>query len=185
MKKLLAILALAMSTSIFAADSITLERSKIDNVGATDQTQYQLAYKHGFTNNLTGDVLIANTQNDVTSALSTRIEGGVTVSEKVAGPIGLYVRTAAGQKYSNTTDFSYWSVEPGITADIPGTALTAKVGWRYRSAFDATANGDQTHTMRYGLSYAVTKVDAIGVRYDRVNGDNDQKTWAINYTRSF
>jgi hypothetical protein len=186
MKKILAMLALAASTSVFAGDSITLERSGIDNVGSTRQTQYQMMYKHTFTNNLAGDLQFQNTTNDSTSALSTRIEGGVTVSEKVAGPIGVYFRTAAGQKFSNTTDFSYWSVEPGVTADVPGiSGLTAKVGWRYRTAFDPTKNADQTHTMRYGLSYAVTKVDAVGVRYDRVNGDNDQKTIAVNYTRSF
>jgi hypothetical protein len=186
MKKILAMLALTAATSVFAGDSITLERSNIDNVGSTDQTQYQMMYKHTFTNNLAGDLQFQNTTNNSTSALSTRIEGGVTVSEKVAGPIGLYVRTATGEKYSNTTSFSYWSVEPGVTADIPGiSGLTAKVGYRYRAAYDSTKNGDQTQTMRYGLSYAVTKVDAIGVRYDRVNGDNDQKTIAVNYTRSF
>jgi len=185
MKKTIAVLALAVTSSVFAADSITLERSSIDNVGSTNQTQYQMMYKHGFTNNLTGDVQFQNTTNDTTSALSTRIEGGVTVSEKIASPVGLYVRTAVGQKYSNTTDFSYWSVEPGVTADIPGTSLSVKVGYRYRTAFDSTKNADQTNTMRYGLSYALTKVDAIGVRYDRVNGDSDQKTIAVNYTRSF
>ena len=184
MKKLLAILALVATGSAFAGDSITLERSRIDNVGATDQTQYQMMYKHTFTNNFAGDLQFQNTTNDSTNALTTRLEAGATGSLPV-GPVGLYVRTAAGQKYSNTTDFSYWSVEPGVTADIPGTALTAKVGWRYRTAFDAAKNGDQTHTMRYGLSYALTKNDAIGVRYDRVNGDNDQKVYAINYTRSF
>jgi hypothetical protein len=186
MKKILAILALAATSTAFADDSITLERSNIDNVGSTNQTQYQMMYKHIFTNNFAGDLQFQNTTNDSTSALSTRIEGGATVSEKVAGPIGVYVRTAAGQKYSNTTHFSYWSVEPGVTADVPGiSGLTAKVGYRYRTAFDSTKNGDQTNTMRYGLTYAVTKVDAVGVRYDRVNGDNNQKIIAFNYTRSF
>ena len=185
MKKLLAILALVATSSAFAADSVTLEHTHINQVNSDGQAQYSLGYKHSFTNNLTGDIGFFNTQTDRTNALSTRLEAGATVSLPVAGPLGVYVRTAAGQKYTNTTDFSYWSVEPGVTAAIPGTDLTAKVGWRYRTAFDATANNDQTHTMRYGLSYAVTKVDAIGVRYDRVNGDNDQKVYAINYTRSF
>ena len=39
--------------------------------------------------------------------------------------------------------------------------------------------------MRYGVSYALSNVDTVGVRYDRVNGDNNQKVWAVNYTRGF
>ena len=77
-------------------------------------------------------------------------------------------------------------MEPGIAIAVPRVAgLTAKVGYRWRSAFDSSANGDQTNTMRYGVSYALSKNDTVGVRYDRVNGDSTQKVWAVNYTRGF
>jgi hypothetical protein len=98
--------------------------------------------------------------------------------------MGLYVRAATGQKYSNTTDFAYYSVEPGIAIPV-GYGLTAKVGYRWRSAFDSSASGDQTHTARYSLAYALSKNDTVAVKYDRVNGDNNQKNVAVAYTRGF
>jgi hypothetical protein len=50
---------------------------------------------------------------------------------------------------------------------------------------DAALNGDTTETVRAGVSYALTKQDAIGVRYDKVTGDAKQNVVAVNYTRSF
>ena len=92
--------------------------------------------------------------------------------------------SAIGQKYSNTIDFTYYSVEPGIAAPI-GYGLTAKVGYRFRSAFDSSQNNDQTHTMRYSLAYALNAKDSVALKYDRVNGDNNQKIVAIAYTMGF
>jgi hypothetical protein len=185
MKKTLAILALAISGTTFAADSFTLEGQHIDNVGAASQAQYVLGIKKDISSAFAGDLAISNAQTDGTNALSTRIEGGITTGVPL-GPVGFYTRAAYGQKYTNTTSFGYYSIEPGITAAVPGVAgLTAKVGWRTRSAINSSDNNDQTHTMRYSLSYALSKVDSIGVRYDRVNGDNDQKITAFSYTRSF
>jgi len=180
MKKIFAILALAITGTAFAADSLTVESQHIDNIRAASQQQYVLAVKKEFTG-FAGDLSIANAQTTGTNALSTRLEAGATVS----GPFGSYVRVAGGEKYTNTANFAYYSIEPGITAAVPGVAgLNAKVGWRYRSAVES-ANNDQTHTMRYTLSYALTKVDSIGVRYDRVKGDSTQKVVTAAYTRNF
>ena len=178
MKKIFAILALAISGTAFAADTFTVESQRINNAGAAAQQQYVLGIKKDFTG-FAGDLAFSNAQTDGTNALSTRIEAGATV----AGPVGLYARTAIGQKYSNTADFNYYSVEPGFTAPI-GAGLTAKVGYRFRSAFQS-ANGDQTHTMRYAVSYALNKTDAIAVKYDRVQGDSNQKVVAVAYTVGF
>jgi hypothetical protein len=181
MKKIFAILALAITSTAFAADSFTVEGQHINNAGAAAQQQYVLGVKKEF-GGFAGDLAFSNAQTEGTNALSTRLEAGATV----AGPFGLYARAAMGQKYSNTTDFSYYSLEPGITAAVPGVAgLTGKVGYRFRSAFDSTQNNDQTHTVRYALSYALSKDDAIAVKYDRVNGDNNQKVIAVAYTRGF
>jgi hypothetical protein len=62
--------------------------------------------------------------------------------------------------------------------------LTAKVGYRWRSAVDS-ANNDQTHTMRYAVAYALNKNDTIAVKYDRVQGDSNQKVIAVAYTVGF
>jgi hypothetical protein len=182
MKKIFAILALAISGTAFAADSVTVEGQHVNNAGAAAQQTYALGIKKELGGRFAGDVAFVNTQTEGTGSLTTRLEAGLTA----AGPMGLYVRAATGQKYSNTTDFAYYSVEPGIAAAVPGVAgLTAKVGYRWRSAFDSSASGDQTHTARYSLAYALSKVDTVAVKYDRVQGDNNQKVVAVAYTRGF
>ena len=181
MKKILAIVALA-ATGLAYADSVSLEGQHINNVGASAQTKYVLGVKKDLTGMFAADVSFANAQTDGTNALSTRLEAGLTGTMPV-GPVNVYTRAATGEKYTNSTSFGYYSIEPGVA--VPFGALTAKVGYRYRSAYDSDANNDQTHTMRYSLSYALSRVDTIGVRYDRVKGDNDQKITAVTYTRSF
>ena len=181
MKKILAIVALA-ATGLAYADSVSLEGQHINNVGASAQTQYVLGVKKDLTSMFAADVSFANAQTDGTNALSTRLEAGLTGTMPV-GPVNVYTRAATGEKYTNTTSFGYYSIEPGVA--VPFGALTAKVGYRYRSAYDSDVNNDQTHTMRYSLSYALSRADTIGVRYDRVKGDNDQKITAVTFTRSF
>jgi len=179
MKKIFAILAVAISGTAFAADSFTVEGQHINNAGAAAQQQYVLGVKKEF-NGFAGDLAFSNAQTEGTNSLSTRLEAGATVN----GPVGLYARAAIGQKYSNTTDFSYYSVEPGIAVPV-GYGLTAKAGYRFRSAFDGSQNNDQTQTARHALAYALSKEDTVAVKYDRVKGDNNQKIIAVQYTRGF
>jgi hypothetical protein len=182
MKKILAILAMATAGTAFAG-SFTVEGQQIDSLTGANQKQYSLSVKENITKEIAGDVSFSNTTTDGTGALTTRLEGGLTGTTQQVGPVIGYVRVAAGQRYSNTADFSYYSVEPGVM--IPMGNFTGKIGYRYRSAFDSTANGDQTNTWRAGLSYALTKKDAVGVRFDSVRGDSKQDVWVVNYTRSF
>ena len=182
MKKILAILALA-ATSLAFADSVTLEGQHVNNIGSNAQQTYVLGVKKDINANLIADVAFSNTQTENTNALTTRLEAGATVTAPIYGIVSGYSRVALGQKYSNSTNFTYYSIEPGVA--VPFGALTAKVGWRYRSADDSGTNNDQTHTMRYSLNYALSKVDTVGVRYDRVQGDNDQKIYSVNYSRGF
>lgn len=182
MKKLLVTALAVLATSVFAGDSVTLEGQHIDNVGSNAQKQYVLSAKKEISSNFAVDAAFQNAQTENTNALSTRLEAGVIGSYAV-GPVSVYTRAALGEKYTNTTNFSYYSIEPGV--QVPFGPLTAKVGWRYRTAVDSDTNADQTHTMRYSLNYTVTKLDTVGVRYDRVNGDNDQKVVSFNYARGF
>lgn len=182
MKKLFAILALAVTTTAFAG-SFTVESQHVNQVRAADQQTFGLSVRQELSKSFTGDLGMSNTQTDGTNALATRLEAGLTYAQPILGSVNGYVRTALGQKYSNTADFTYYSVEPGITA--PVGPFTAKVGWRWRSAVDSDTRNDQTHTMRYTVSYPVTKLDTVSVRYDRVNGDNNQKIVVVGYTRSF
>lgn len=181
MKKIIAIAVLSASTLAFA-DSVTLESSKVRVVDGQDQQQVKLSVKHDFTKSLTGDVSITQTQTDVTNALGNRVEAGLTPSFGVAG-LNAYTRVAVGQKFSNTTAFAYYSIEPGVS--LPVGPVVVKAGYRFRSAIDTGMNADTTHTQRVGVSYALSKSDSIGINYDRMRGDAQQNITAVNYTHGF
>ena len=187
MKKILAILALAISGSVFAG-SITIEGQNIDGNKSADQKNFNMTAKQDINKNFAGHVQVSTTQTDGTNAVSTRLEAGVTGTVALVGPVSGYTTVAVGEKYSSSGagHFAYYSVEPGVMAPIGKTGLTAKVGYRYRTSFEnANVNLDTTQTIRAGVSYAVTKQDAVGVRYDKVSGDVKQNIIAVNYTRSF
>jgi len=181
MKKIVIASLIALAGSAFAA-SVTLEgQNQIGDKGATDSTNSQITVRESLNKMLTVDVGSTQYTTAGTHALSTRDEAGLTLAMPV-GPVGVYTRVAAGDKFTNTTHFGYYSVEPGVTYTIG--AVTAKVGFRFRDAFNE-ANLDATRTTRAGVSYAVTKKDAIGVRFDRVTGDSTNHSYNVSYTRSF
>jgi hypothetical protein len=163
-----------------AADSFTFEGQHINNAGAAAQQQYVLGVKKEFSG-FAGDLAFSYAQTEGTNALSTRLEAGITGSMPV-GPVDVYTRVALGQKYTNTGSFGYYSVEPGVAYTF-GKA-TAKLGYRYRDSFKES-NEDQSDTVRVGLSYALTKHDTIGVRYDRARGDSNNHSYNLSYTRGF
>jgi len=183
MKKIM-FAALALMTSMAFAGSITLEgQDQLGDKGAKNSTNYQLSVKENINKTFAVDVAFTNYQQHQTEALSTRAEAGITGSVPV-GPVGVYTRVALGEKYSNTGNFAYYSIEPGVTYTVG--AVTAKVGYRYRTAVvDPNVSNDTTDTVRAGVSYAITKKDAVGFRFDRVKGDSTNHSYNLNYTRSF
>jgi hypothetical protein len=182
MKKIIAIAALLAFAGIASAASVTVEgQDQQGDKGAKDSTNYALSVKESINKNFAGDVGFTNYQQKDTNALSTRLEAGVTGSMPV-GPVDVYTRVALGQKYTNTGSFGYYSVEPGVAYTF-GKA-TAKLGYRYRDSFKE-ANEDQSDTIRVGLSYALTKHDTVGVRYDRARGDSNNHSYNLSYTRGF
>lgn len=187
MKKLLATLMLSiLSVSTVYAATGTLEYQTVDGVqGTADTKNYRLGLSEKINNNLSGDVSSTITAKDSNGSVSsTRLEGGLVGSASY-GVFKPYVRLATGQKFTTTTNFTYYSVEPGVSAPISNTGLTAKLGWRYRNAYDPTANADETRTWRATLSYAITPKDSLAVRFDRARGDVNQNIWVVGYTRGF
>jgi hypothetical protein len=187
MKKISLLLALLAFTSFVNAASVTIEgQSQQGDKGSKDSVNYLLSVKEAITNEFFGDVTFVNYQQETTNALSTRLELGVTGTYPVAlaGGLAVYTRAAFGDKYSNTGDFNYYSIEPGVTYTLG--KVTAKVGYRYRTAVSNTnVNNDTTDTVRAGLSYALTKKDSISLRYDRERGDRNNHGYNLGYTRSF
>jgi hypothetical protein len=181
MKKIFALIALVASTSTFA-DSATVEYQNVNTLGGLDSKAVALAVKHDFNNVFAGDVQISNTQTNQTNALSTRLETGLTGVVPLTNTVKGYVRSAVGQKFTNTVASGYYSIEPGVS--MPVGPVTAKVGVRFRQATSDTV-ADTTRTVRAGLTYALTKQDSVTLRFDRVRGDNTQNITALAYSHSF
>ena len=183
MKKILAILALISSGTVYAA-SATIQYQNIDNVNSTDSTGYILTVRENISKNLIGDVQFSQTSRDGTGQISsTRVEFGLTPSYKF-GNTAFYSRITVGEKFTSSNSFGFYSIEPGLVQTLGSSGFKFRLGYRYRNAFD-TNNDDQTRTVRVGLSYDLTKKDTVGIRFDRVKGDSDQKTTSLTYTRNF
>jgi hypothetical protein len=184
MKKILAILAMAVSGSVFAATATVEYQNQSGVDGTANSDLYQLSVREDINKNFAGDVVLNTTAKDSTGGVSSsRAEAGLT-GKTTFGIFSPYMRVATGQKFTSTTNFTYYSVEPGVTAPLGNTGVTARVGYRFRDAYDSS-NLDTTRTWRAGLAYAITPKDTVGVRYDRVRGDTNQNNWAFNYTRGF
>ena len=185
MKKIFAIMALAISTAAFAGSSATVEFADYTNqvAGGANSKLYSLAVKHDLNKNFAADVGFGNQVTDGTGALSTRLEAGITGSTPLFGSVTGYTRVGLGQKFTNTTDFTYYSIEPGVS--MPVGPFVAKVGVRYRSPTNSAANADQTHTGRASLSYALSKNDSVAVGYDHIRGDSQNNVVKVSYTRGF
>jgi hypothetical protein len=186
MKKVFLSLLLASAGSVFA-QSVTIDRQTSEpNAGGNNSNQLQIAVKAPINKLLSVDGSIANQITENTYKQTTRYEAGLTAQTKLVGPVDVYGRGAIGQKnISGQQGFGYWSGETGVIWSTPITGLSAKVGYRYREAFDGASKLDTTNTFRYALAYAVTQKDTLGLRYDVVNGDGANKTSAVFYTRKF
>lgn len=185
MKKILAgLVALALSGMVFAG-SVTVEGAKLNTIGGNDQMNTNFTLSESINNMFSVHTQVSSTQTDNTNAVSTRLEVGGTATVPLFGPIDGYTKVAVGQKYSTSGQFTYYSIEPGVTVPL-SSSLTAKVGYRFRTAAEnPNVNKDTTDTVRVGVSYAIDKVRAVGVRYDRITGDSRQDGYNVFYSHSF
>ena len=64
--------------------------------------------------------------------------------------------------------------------------FTGDVGGRYRNAIDSGTNSTyETRRAHATVGYALTKKDAVAVRFSRSYGDEEKDAWRLSYTRSF
>jgi hypothetical protein len=185
MKKILTgLVALAISGMVLAG-SVTVEGAKINTIGGNDQMNTNFTLSETVNKTFSVHTQVSSSQTDNTNAVSTRVEVGGTASVPVFGPVSGYAKLAVGQKYSTSGSFTYYSVEPGVTVPL-SSALTAKVGYRFRTAAEnPNVNKDTTDTVRVGVTYAIDKARSVGVRYDRITGDSRQDGYNVFYSHSF
>lgn len=184
MKKTIATLAFLAASSAFAG-SATIEYQGADGVqGTANSNLYQISVSENINKNFAVGATLNTTESESTGATTgSRAEVNLT-GKTTLGVTSPSLKVATGQRFTTTGNFAYYSIEPGISVPLV-SKLSGQLGWRYRNAYDASANADETRTWRAGLKYDLTKQDALGIRFDRVRGDSNQNVWAVNYTRNF
>lgn len=173
MKKFIAMATLLAASTAFAGGFGSVEYSGRDGVDSTsDSRATKVTMGTDINQMLKADFSLrqkTNTDNDLSD---TRFEAGLTATQPVGGTgLSLYGRGAIGEKFKTSSNYTYYSVEPGVKYSVT-PSLSVKAGWRYRAATDS-ANADTTRTWRIGTEYALTKNYFVGLGYDRVRGDSD------------
>jgi len=95
----------------------------------------------------------------------------------------VYVGARVGERMTSSTHFSYYAIDSGVKFPL-AAGFTADVGARYRNAFES---GKLYETTRghVAVGYALTKQDAVAVRWSRSYGDEEKDAVRLQYTRSF
>ena len=95
----------------------------------------------------------------------------------------LYFGGRVGERITSSTNFSYYAIDSGVKFPL-FAGLTGDVGARYRNAFES---GKLYETVRghVAVGYALTKQDAVAVRWSRSSGDEEKDAVRLQYTRSF
>ena len=124
-------------------------------------------------------IKMANSQTEIgsgsiTQALEVR-------ARKNFGAV--YFGGRLGERITSSTHFSYYAIDSGVKFPL-FAGLTGDVGARYRNAFES---GKLYETVRghVAVGYALTKQDAVAVRWSRSSGDEEKDAVRLQYTRSF
>ena len=124
-------------------------------------------------------IKMANSQTEIgsgsiTQALEIR-------AKKNFGAV--YFGGRLGERMTSSTHFSYYAIDSGVKFPLVA-GFTADVGARYRNAFES---GKLYETTRghVAVGYALTKQDAVAVRWSRSSGDEEKDAVRLQYTRSF
>jgi len=179
MKKFIVLAILAMSGTAFAGGFGAVEYSSRDGVdGTADARATKVTMGTDLNQTFKADFSLrqkTDTDNDLSD---TRLEGGLTGTVPVATGLSAYGRLGVGEKFKSSTNYSYYSVEPGVKYAVT-PELSVKLGYRYRAAMDSV-NADTTRAWRIGAEYALTKNYFVGLGYDRVRGDSDYNATNIS-----
>jgi len=182
MKKIIVLAALLAAGTAFAGGFGAVEYSSRDGVnGNADARATKVTMGTDINSTFKADFSLrqkTDTDNDLSD---TRLEAGLTGSVPVAGSLTGYGRVAVGEKFKSSTNYSYYSVEPGVKYAVT-PELSVKLGYRYRAASDSV-NADTTRTWRTGVEYAITKNYCVGLGYDQVRGDSEYN--ATNFIVGF
>jgi len=184
--KMMALAGLLAVSSIASAQSVTVGyavKSLDNNAGQTHLTS--LSVKNKLFGNVSGDLGLSADKNDATNALVNRYEVGGTYNQPLFGTVSGDFRLATGWKAKSGSEVtSYYVIEPSVTAKIPSTAASVKVGYRWRNAW-ASDVADNSTTTRLAVAYDITAKDKISLGRDWLRGDGANTQTTLQYTRAF
>ncbi len=186
MKFKMSFVALAMVLSTAAtAQSVSLTYGYRDSDNGTTQTATGISARMKLFDGVDGDIGLSNLQDRANLTNGLRSELGLSYSKPLFSVFSGSVRLSHGFKMSSGKEtVQYYNIEPAVTARIPGTALAARVGYRYRDTYSKNDN-DRSDTTRYAVMYDLTKKDRIALNYDEQRGVGAAKQTSLVYTRSF
>jgi hypothetical protein len=96
-----------------------------------------------------------------------------------------YLGGRLGERITSSTHFSTYAIDAGVKFPL-AAGFTGDVGGRYRNALDSDTNSTyETRRVHATVGYALTKKDAVAVRFSRSYGDEEKDAWRLSYTRSF
>jgi hypothetical protein len=95
---------------------------------------------------------------------------------------GFYLGGRLGERVSSSTHFSHYAVDAGVKFPLVA-GFTGDVGGRYRNAF-TTSNNYETQRAHVAIGYALTKKDAVSLRWSRSWGNEEKDGVRLQYTRS-
>jgi len=124
-------------------------------------------------------IKMANSQTEIGS-------GSITQALEVRAKKSfgaLYFGGRVGERITSSTHFSYYAIDSGVKFPLVA-GFTADVGARYRNAFEADKLYETTRG-HVAVGYALTKQDAVAVRWSRSWGDEEKDAVRLQYTRSF
>jgi hypothetical protein len=197
MKKLLAILFMALSTQAFA-DAVGIEVGEVNiQNGMAHQTGVAIAYRKDVNRAVSLDLGVLGARTDdamgrPSDAATSRVETGATFRLGRVGSLGFYDRIAIGNQFGSWTnmktrasanqDFTYWSNELGVMTSFG--KVDARLGYRWRDVISGD-RGFKTETTRLNVGYNVDKQNRFGIGYDALRGDFKSNQVSLTYTRSF
>lgn len=183
--KMLALASLLTLSSIASAQSVTVGYAQRALDAGGQEHQNSISVKTKAYGSFTGDMGISAVQKDSTNAITNRYELGVTYNQPLTSLLSADFRVANGWKAKSGSDTTtYYVLEPSVTAKIPSTAASVKVGYRVRNAWESDV-ADNSKTTRLALGYNLTKNDKISLGRDWQRGDGALTQTTLQYTRAF
>jgi opacity protein-like surface antigen len=192
MKKFLLAMVLSATTSVaFAADSFLhlqygLRDTVADQSSAPNRQGVNFTVGHKVLDNLTIDLshqFRTEKLNSDDGKNTTRFDLGATYTQALTENVAFYTRGALGYKLSTSSDYTYYSIEPGVKAKLTSD-LTVKVGYRFRDSF-SDAYDEKTNTVRLGAEYAVAKNQSVTLAIDRSYGASEFMGYTVGYAVKF